>query len=250
MAPPALRPSRVFAELDPAPALAPAPAPAPEGRLGLPALPGREVHVSGSAELSAVPDRARVSLRLGSRKEAAVAARSSVARRLQYIAHSARLRGVPEENMTVTEDFSRVENTYQMEAEVCIIFSDFGKMQTVCNLLTEKLGTSVTISPPHFYHTPEAIDTLRRQVCVTAVGNTRQKAQEVCRLFGQALGKPLLIKEEETKEWGGHIDSHVSRSAGSQTLQERIQDATAYASCRVFAVFEIKGKENRRSKLL
>uniref|UniRef100_A0A8C5U5Y3 Interleukin 1 receptor associated kinase 1 binding protein 1 n=1 Tax=Malurus cyaneus samueli TaxID=2593467 RepID=A0A8C5U5Y3_9PASS len=139
-------------------------------------------------------------------------------------------------NMTVTEDFSRVENTYQMEAEVCIIFTDFGKMQNVCNLLIEKLGTSVTINPPHFYHTPEAIDTLRRQVCVTAVGNTRRKAQEVCRLFGQALGKPLLIKEEETKEWGGHIDGHQSHSADSQTLQERIQNATAYASCRVFAV--------------
>lgn len=91
---------------------------------------------------------------------------------------------------------------------------------------------------------------LSRQVCVTAVGNTRRKAQEVCRLFGQALGKPLLIKEEETKEWGGHIDSHLSHSADSQTLQERIQNATAYASCRVFAVFEIKGKENRRNKLL
>ncbi|KAI1241127.1 Interleukin-1 receptor-associated kinase 1-binding protein 1, partial [Lamprotornis superbus] len=193
MAPPAPPPARVFAELDPA----------PEGRGGPPALPGREVHVSGSAELSALPDRARVSLRLSSRKEAAAEARSSVSRRLQYIAHSARQRGVPEENMTVTEDFSRVENTYQMEAEVCIIFSDFGQMQNVCNLLIEKLGTSVTINPPHFYHTPEAIDTLRRQVCVTAVGNTRRKAQEVCRLFGQALGKPLLIKEEETKEWGG-----------------------------------------------
>nr|XP_021401045.1 interleukin-1 receptor-associated kinase 1-binding protein 1 isoform X1 [Lonchura striata domestica] len=244
MAPPAPPPSRVFAELDLAPS------PAPEGRVEPPALPGREVHVSGSAELSARPDRARVSLRLGSRKEAAAAARSSVSRRLQYIAHSARLHGVPEENMTVTEDFSRVENTYQMEAEVCIIFSDFGKMQNVCNLLIEKLGTSVTINPPNFYHTPEAIDTLRRQVCVTAVGNTRRKAQEVCRLFGQALGKPLLIKEEETKEWGGHIDGHLLHCADSQTLQERIQNATAYASCRVFAVFEIKGKENRRNKLL
>ncbi|NXP30585.1 IKBP1 protein, partial [Leiothrix lutea] len=244
MAPPAPPLSRVFAELDPAPS------PVPEGRVGAPALSEREVHVSGSAELSARPDRARVSLRLSSRKEAAAAARSSVSRRLQYIAHIARQRGVPEENMTVTEDFSRVENTYQMEAEVCIIFSDFGKMQDVCNLLIEKLGTSVTISPPHFYHTPEAIDTLRRQVCVTAVGNTRRKSQEVCRLFGQALGKPLLIKEEETKEWGGHIDSHLSHSADSQTLQERIQNATAHASCRVFAVFEIKGKENRRNKLL
>ncbi|NXM03096.1 IKBP1 protein, partial [Tyrannus savana] len=155
-----------------------------------------------------------------------------------------------EENITVTEDFSRVDNTYQVDAEVCIMFTDFGKMQNFCNLLTEKLGTAVTISPPHFYHTPEAIDTLRRQVCVAAVGNTRQKAQEVCRLFGQSLGKPLLIKEEETKEWGGHMDSYLPRSPDSLTLQERIHNATAYASSRVFAVFEIKGKENRRNKLL
>ncbi|NXA42922.1 IKBP1 protein, partial [Eudromia elegans] len=154
-----------------------------------------------------------------------------------------------EENMTVTEDFSRLENTYQMEAEVCIIFSDFGKMQNVCNLLTEKLGTSVTISAPHFYHTPEAVDTLRRQVCVAAVGNTQRKAQEVCRLFGQSLGKPLLIREEETKEWGGHRDGQPSDTSDSLTLQERIQNATVYASCRVSAVFEIKGKENKRNKL-
>ncbi|NXG22325.1 IKBP1 protein, partial [Grallaria varia] len=231
----------------PPPAMALSPPPA----LRLPAEPaGRAVQVRGSAELSARPDRARVSLRLSSRKEEAGAARSSVSRRLHYIAHSARQRGVPEENMTITEDFSRVENTYQMEAEVSIIFNDFKKMQNVCNLLIEKLGTSVTVSPPHFYHTPEAIETLRRQVCVAAVGNTRQKAQEVCRLFGQSLGKPLFIKEEETKEWGGHIDSYPPDSPDPLTLQERIQSATAYASSRVFAVFEIKRRENRRSKLL
>ncbi|XP_068793712.1 interleukin-1 receptor-associated kinase 1-binding protein 1 isoform X1 [Struthio camelus] len=267
MALPASPPARVFAQLGPT---APAPAPALErgGGCGGPPPP-REVHVSGSAELSAGPDRARVCVRLGSRKAAAAAARGSVARRLEYIAQSARRRGVPEENMTITEDFSRLENTYQMEAEVCIIFSDFGKMQNVCNLLIEKLGTSVTISPPHFYHSPEAVDTLRntctrvgparyiaaflplsRQVCVAAVGNTRRKAQEVCRLFGQSLGKPLLIREEETKEWGGHIDSPLPNASDSLTMQERIQNATVYASCRVFAVFEIKGKENRRNKLL
>ncbi|XP_064020314.1 interleukin-1 receptor-associated kinase 1-binding protein 1 isoform X2 [Pogoniulus pusillus] len=219
-------PARVFAEL--VSVRSPTLAPAPVGRSEPPAPPGREVHVSGSAELSAGPDRARVSLRLGSRKDEAGAARSSVARRLEYIAQSARQRGVL----------------------VCIVFSDFGKMQNVCNLLIEKLGTSVTISPPHFYHTPEAVDTLRRQVCVAAVGNTRRKAQEVCHLFGQSLGKPLLIREEETKEWGGHIDSHLPNSPDSLTLQERIQNATAHASCKVFAVFEIKGKGTRRTKLL
>lgn len=79
MALPAALPARSM-ELAPAPVAAAA---------------GRELHVSGSAELSAGPDRARVSVRLGSRKGAAGAARSSVSRRLEYIAHSARHRGVP-----------------------------------------------------------------------------------------------------------------------------------------------------------
>ncbi|XP_069707426.1 interleukin-1 receptor-associated kinase 1-binding protein 1 [Phaenicophaeus curvirostris] len=227
----------------------PARASAEQGR----APPGRrwrEVRVSGSAELSAGPDRARVSVWLGCRKVTEEAARTSVTRRIEFITHRARVRGVTKENITVTEDFSRVENIYQMEALICITFSDFGKMQEVCKLLTEKLGTSVTISPPNFYHTPEALDTLRRQVCVAAVRNTRGKAQEVCQLFGQSLGRPLLIREEETKEWEGHVDSPVSNSLDSLTLQERIQNATAYASCRVFAVFEIRGKANKKNKLL
>lgn len=45
--------------------------------------------------------------------------------------------------------------------QVCITFSDFGKMQDVCNFLVEKLDSSVIISPPDFYHTSEAIDILR-----------------------------------------------------------------------------------------
>lgn len=83
-----LPPARVFAEL--------LPQAAGEGRSrGREAEPGREVHVSGCAERSAAPDRARVRLRLGSTKGAAGEARSSVSRRLDYVVHSARQRGVP-----------------------------------------------------------------------------------------------------------------------------------------------------------
>ncbi|XP_006266464.1 interleukin-1 receptor-associated kinase 1-binding protein 1 [Alligator mississippiensis] len=238
-----LPPARVFAEL--------LPQAAGEGRSrGREAEPGREVHVSGCAERSAAPDRARVRLRLGSTKGAAGEARSSVSRRLDYVVHSARQRGVPDKNVTVTKDFSRVENGYKMEAEVCITFSDFEKMQNVCNLLIEKLGSSINISPPHFYHAPEAVHTLRCEVCLAAVENTRQKAQEVCQLFGQALGKPLLIREEETKEWEGQTDCHLSDSSDSLTMQQRIERSTIYASSRVFAIFEIKGKEKRKNKLI
>ncbi|XP_042302667.1 interleukin-1 receptor-associated kinase 1-binding protein 1 [Sceloporus undulatus] len=256
MAPPPLPPpppARVFAELLPPPA---PPAAAAAGESEAPRGPGappgwREVRVSGSAELSAAPDRATVTMRLSSRKGEAGAARSSVARRLDYVAQAARQRGgVPENNVTVTKNFSRIDKAYKMEAEVCITFSDFGKMQDVCNLLVEKLDSSVIISPPHFYHTLETVDALRRQVCLAAVGSAQQKAQEVCQLFGQSLGKPLLIREEEVKEWEGHPESHMASFSDSPSLQQRLQSATIYASSRVFAVFEIKGDRKRKRAAL
>lgn len=54
----------------------------------------REVHVTGSAEVSAGPDRARVAVRLSSTKAAAAEARRSVGRRLDYVTQSLRRQGV------------------------------------------------------------------------------------------------------------------------------------------------------------
>ncbi|XP_066468558.1 interleukin-1 receptor-associated kinase 1-binding protein 1 [Tiliqua scincoides] len=240
-----LPPARVFAELAGPPGRESEP-PGVAG-VGGGCAPGREVHVSGSAELSARPDRAKVSVHFRSRKGEAGAARSSVARRLDYVAQAARQRGaVSEDNVTVTKHFSRIDNAYNMEAEVCITFSDFGKMQDVCNFLVEKLDSSVIINPPHFYHTMETIDVLRRQVCLAAVASAQQKAQEVCGLFGQSLGKPLLIREEDVKEWDGHLENPSASSSESQSLQQRLQSATIFVSSRIFAVFEIKGGKKRK----
>ncbi|XP_068923082.1 interleukin-1 receptor-associated kinase 1-binding protein 1 [Petaurus breviceps papuanus] len=209
--------------------------------------PAREVHVSGSAEMSCGPDRALVTMKVSSTKNSAAEAKNSVGRRLDYIMQNLQKPGIQAENITVTKDFSRTENAYHMEAEVCITFTDFGKMQDVCNLLVEKLDSSVIISPPQFHHTPGAIENLKRQVCLCAVGNAWRKAQEVCQLVGQSLGRPLLIKEEETKEWEGQIDNqHLSDLAGPLSIQQKIQSATIYASSRVFLNFEVKKKEKKK----
>ncbi|KAM5256503.1 interleukin-1 receptor-associated kinase 1-binding protein 1 [Ctenodactylus gundi] len=230
--------------------------------------PTREVHVSGTAEVSAGPDRALVVVRVSSTKEAAGEAKRSVGRRLDYIRQSLQQQGLQvraaasrargggawrgraAENVAVTTDFRRVENAYHMEAEVCVTFTEFGKMQNICNFLVEKLDSSVVISSAQFYHTPGAIENLRRQACVVAVENARRKAQEVCNLVGQTLGKPLLIKEEETKEWEGQIDNHQSpRLSGSLTVQQKMKNATIHAASKVFITFEVKGKEKKKKHL-
>ncbi|XP_040839596.1 interleukin-1 receptor-associated kinase 1-binding protein 1 isoform X1 [Ochotona curzoniae] len=210
----------------------------------------REVHVSGTAEVTASPDRAQVAIRVSSTKEAAAEAKRSVCRRLDYITQSLQQRGLQTANVTVTKDFRRVENAYHMEAEVCITFTEFEKMQNICNFLVEKLDSSVVISPPQFYHTPDSVENLRRQACLVAVENARRKAQQVCDLVGQTLGKPLLIKEEETKEWEGQPDDHqAARLSSSLTTQQRIKNTTIHAASKVFVTFEVKGKEKKRKYL-
>ncbi|XP_036075529.1 interleukin-1 receptor-associated kinase 1-binding protein 1 isoform X2 [Rousettus aegyptiacus] len=77
----------------------------------------REVHVSGTAEVAASPDRAQVAVRISSTKEAAAEVKKSVCRRLDYITQSLQQQGLQAENVTVTKDFRRVENAYHMEAE-------------------------------------------------------------------------------------------------------------------------------------
>ncbi|XP_026520920.1 interleukin-1 receptor-associated kinase 1-binding protein 1 isoform X1 [Notechis scutatus] len=243
--PTAVSPARVFAELVSSPKDDEPPRAAEGGPFG------REVHVNGSAELSAGPDRAKVTVYLRSRKGEAGAARGSVTRRLDYVTQTVRQRGgISENDVTVTKNFSRIENAYKMEAEVCIIFTDFGKMQDTCNHLVEKLDKSVIISSPHFYHTMEAVDTLRRQVCVSAVRSAQQKAQEVCQLFGHSVGKPLLIKEEEVKESEGHLEDHTDNSPDLFSFQQKLQSATIHISSRVFAIFEIKGEKRKKAALI
>ncbi|XP_073531698.1 interleukin-1 receptor-associated kinase 1-binding protein 1 [Phyllobates terribilis] len=201
---------------------------------------GREVQVTGTAELSAAPDRARLCVRVSSSKGAAAEAKSSVCKRLEYIEQTLRQRAVTGENITISKEIERKANSYQMDAEVCVVFEDFEKLQNICNMLVEKLSTSVCISSPQFYHSPENMETLRRQVCLNAVSNARRKAQDVCRLVGQSLGKAIFIKEEEMKEWEDQGD------CASSSIQHKIKSATVYATSKVSATFEIKGKERTK----
>lgn len=56
--------------------------------------PAREVHVSGSAEMSCGPDRALVTVKVSSTKNSAAEAKNSVGRRLDYIVQSLQKPGI------------------------------------------------------------------------------------------------------------------------------------------------------------
>lgn len=51
----------------------------------------------------------------------------------------------------------------------------------------------------------------RRRAFVLAVENAQRKAKEVSELLDQALGPPLLVREEETTEWRSDVEEDGSR---------------------------------------
>ncbi|XP_053499819.1 interleukin-1 receptor-associated kinase 1-binding protein 1 homolog [Ictalurus furcatus] len=207
---------------------------------------GRQVEVTGSAELCVPPDRAAVTVSVSNSKETAQDAANSVQRRLDYILHTGRQHGVPEEDITVMKHLQREEELYCMQAEVSMVFSDLVKMQTVRSVLVEKLDRSVCVGDPRFSHSSESLSVLRRRVCAAAVENARLKAQEVCNMLGQALGRPLSVREEESREWRSGQQEGVTRTL---TLQEKVGQMSITASSHVFVTFELRPKDRTRKRL-
>ncbi|XP_063079503.1 interleukin-1 receptor-associated kinase 1-binding protein 1 homolog [Engraulis encrasicolus] len=206
-------------------------------------VPPREVQVTGNAELSSPPDRAAVSISVSSSKDCVNDVKNSVSRRVEYILQTLRQHDVKEVDTVVTKDMQRLDDLYIMEADVRVVFSDFDKMQRVRAVLLEKLDKSVCVGAPQFTHSPECLSIMRRRVCVAAVENARLKASEVCGSLGQALGRPLLVREEECREWSG------GGGDAAPTLHQRTGLVTLTVSARVFVTFELRPKDRCRKKL-
>ncbi|KAL7859724.1 hypothetical protein SRHO_G00148710 [Serrasalmus rhombeus] len=211
-----------------------------------PRSPARRVEVTGSAELSSPPDRASLAVSVISSKESVNDAANSVTRRLEYILQTARQHGVKEEDTVVTKHIQRDGDLYRMQAEVSVVFSDFEKMECVRSVLIEKLDKSVCVGDPQFSHSEGCLSLLRRRVCVAAVETARLKAKEVCNVLGQALGRPLLVREEDSREWTCGQQESVALPL---TLQQKVGQMTVWASSRVFVTFELRPKDGTRKNL-
>ena len=86
----------------------------------------------------------------------------------------------------------------------------------------------------------------RQQASLLAVHNAKQKAQEMARFVHLAVGKPISMQEEESKEWEGQIEG-VTDMEATPTIQQRISQATVTVSCKVNVNFELKPKVKTKS---
>ncbi|TKS75894.1 Interleukin-1 receptor-associated kinase 1-binding protein 1 -like protein [Collichthys lucidus] len=217
----------------------------------------REVHVTGTAEVCCPADRVSLRVSVGSSKESVNDVTNSVSRRLEYILQAVRQHGVSDRDTSVV-----------------VTFSDFENMERVCRVLLEKLDKSVCVGTPRFYHSAECLSQMRyerthtakallwmkrsslqqayvcpcfrRRACVSAVENAQQKASEVSQLLGQTLGSPLLVREEETREWRNEDEEDRGRGQGGAPLPQLPCTPTITASSRVSVSFSLRDKSRKK----
>ena len=88
----------------------------------------------------------------------------------------------------------------------------------------------------------------RRQACVCAVRNAKNKALEVVQMFNQCLGPPVLIREEHYEEFVGNTIEHGHKAEGELTFQQKVAITTVTVIVKIFVIFEIREKAKARKR--
>lgn len=86
----------------------------------------------------------------------------------------------------------------------------------------------------------------RRHACVSAVENAQQKAFDVSQLLGQTLGPPLLVREEETREWRNEDEEDGGRCQGTAPLPNRPCAPTITVKSRVSVSFSLRDRSRKK----
>ncbi|XP_078486084.1 interleukin-1 receptor-associated kinase 1-binding protein 1-like [Ciona intestinalis] len=226
----------------------------------------RRVEVSGTAEFTIPPDLCILTVVIENKKEKAEEAKASVARRLEYITQTLISHGVQNHDIEVTENLSRIggRGFFHMEAQVDATFhNDLQKCLRLSNLFVEKLDRSVKVLSPVLKHDTQRLEATRKQTCLTALANARQKAVEVCRLMGQTLGRPVFITENVVREWRGCGSPEQSDPPGGVegplptvedvisgpiNVQRRMKEQSVTVRVDVTATFDIRCKLEKEKK--
>lgn len=214
--------------------------------------PRREVQVTGTAELSAAPSICVLTVVIRSEKLQAEDAKSSVLRRLDYVQQTFRNHGITDGDMITVKNLSRVpgKSLYLMEAQVDGTFrNSVHKCLQLHNLLVEKLDETVKILAPKLQHDKQKLEGIRKQACLAALANAKQKAIEVCRMLGQGIGRPIYVKEDSLDEALGDNGSTspndqecpLAISPASLEIQQKIKANTVNIKAQVSAAFELRG---------
>lgn len=203
-----------------------------------PSKDGRQIHVQETGKASLPPDRVKCIITCTNTKETAEQVKHSVSRRIDYITQTLRNNNIKASQYTIHQLISPTDNgQYRMCAEVVIEFHDVLTFEKTVNWLVEKLESSIRISEPSFFHSSEKLTDLRRKASLNALHNCRSKALSMAQLLNQKLGSPVLVQEEEVKEFNG-FENEGNKNELMHSIQQKIDNNTVNIHVKMLAVFE------------
>lgn len=215
-------------------------------------IPIREIHVRAIGEQRLNPDKVKLVVVIANQKETAEEVKASVTRREEYVLQSIKNQGVGEDQVDVSRSLTRQDDAdgkrlFRFSVQITAFFADLHKCETLSNLLVEKLDPStVKVIPPEVVPLhPQRLADLRRETCLLAVHNAKQKAAEIAKHFGPfcSLGAPISIKEEEVEEWNSEEQVDESRVS----LTDLVSRHARHVRCSVSAIFELRQLNNPHS---
>lgn len=87
----------------------------------------------------------------------------------------------------------------------------------------------------------------RQRACAAAVENAHQKARDIGQLLGHMLGPPLLVREEETKEWRNEDEEEAGKSLRVAPLPRHTCMPTVAVSSRVSVTFSLRDRSRKKT---
>lgn len=198
----------------------------------------RKIHVQETGKASLPPDRVKCIITCANTKETAEQVKHSVSRRVDYITQTLRNNNIKPHQYTLHQLISPTDTEqYRMCAEIVVEFHDVFTFEKTVNWLVEKLESSIKISEPSFYHSAEKLTDLRRKASLNALHNCRSKALSMAQLLNQKLGSPILVQEEDIREFNG-FENEGSKNDMMHSIQQKIDNNTVNVVVKMFAIFE------------
>lgn len=127
----------------------------------------RTISVSAMGEAPCPPDLLQFIISVSSSKETVDAAQLSVRRRTEYILQVLRSNGIKERCIKCSSEISRGESTC-MQTDILVQSDSLETIETVRNLLIEKLDPSVNFAPISYHHSQEHKERKRWAVCIAS----------------------------------------------------------------------------------
>lgn len=212
-------------------------------------LSTRSIHVNGTGNASAAPDKADLTLSIEVQAKTAEAARNQAANAMEALIKAIKSEGVADKDIQ-TRSVSLYPNYspdatnkiigYQLSNQVTVCIRDINNASVIIDTAVKAGGNSTRVQGINFaLDNPESALALARD---KAYANAKMKAEQYAKLAGVVLGTPLHINEsnEISPAPLPYAEMRTMKAAMTDNASTPVQAGEQKVTVNVDVVFEIQ----------